>query len=319
MLNKYFKSITIFILVMVMMIGFSLFSTMEASASEDKVATVNIPLSTYFARVQVNPVYQLINMASVAFGEENIKGTEFEGLPVISRASVTKGGFRGADDFVDLPAGDMTSEDIGKKIYSYNNTIQALKLNGKQIIEWLEASAGNFYQIDPNATDDQLLINYGFDCHHLDHFWGITYLYDVTQPLGERVVMAEYEGIPLSEDMDFIIMADNYRAGGGGGLPNAVPENIVMKWDYNCRTLVVDYLQSLDGVMPELVFNWSIKPIETKGRIIVRTGPEWGVPVVEYMEIAAEKDIEPVGHIEYVGTDDVWGLFAIDLEDLRTP
>lgn len=298
---------------MVMMVGIFVFSMAQASDS----VTVNIPLSTYFARVQVNPVYQLINMASVSFGEENIKGTELEGIPVISRASVTKGGFKGAEDFADLPAGDITEDT--KMIYPYDNTIQALKINGKQIIEWLEASAGNFNQIDPNSTDDQLLINYGFDSHHLDQFWGITYMYDVTQPLGERVVMAEYEGAPLSEDMDFIVMADNYRAGGGGGLPNAVPENIVMKWDNDYRTLVVDYLKSLGGIMPELVFNWSIKPIETKGRIIVRTGSEWGVPVSEYMEIAAEKNIEPVGNIEYVGTDDVWGLFAIDLKDLRTP
>lgn len=313
MLKRCSKSISIIVLAMVMMVGIFVFSMAQASDS----VTVNIPLSTYFARVQVNPVYQLINMASVSFGEENIKGTELEGIPVISRASVTKGGFKGAEDFADLPAGDITEDT--KMIYPYDNTIQALKINGKQIIEWLEASAGNFNQIDPNSTDDQLLINYGFDSHHLDQFWGITYMYDVTQPLGERVVMAEYEGAPLSEDMDFIVMADNYRAGGGGGLPNAVPENIVMKWDNDYRTLVVDYLKSLGGIMPELVFNWSIKPIETKGRIIVRTGSEWGVPVSEYMEIAAEKNIEPVGNIEYVGTDDVWGLFAIDLKDLRTP
>lgn len=313
MLKRRSKSITIIVLSMVMMVGIFVFSTMAASAS----VTVNIPLSTYFARVQVNPVYQLINMASVAFGEEKIKGTEFEGLPVISRASVTKGGFKGADNFVDLPAGDIT-ENTGE-IYPYNNTVQALKLNGKQIIEWLEASAGNFNQIDPNDTNDQLLINYEFDGHHLDHFWGITYIYDITQPLGERVVMAEYEGVPLSEDMDFIVMVDNYRAGGGGGLPNAVPENIVMTWDNEYKPLVVDYLQSLNGIMPELVFNWSIKPIETKGRVIVRTGSEWGVPVLEYMKIAAEKNIEPVGHMEYVGADEVWGLFSIDLKDLRTP
>ena len=216
MLKRCSKSISIIVLAMVMVLGIFVFSMAQASDS----VTVNIPLSTYFARVQVNPVYQLINMASVSFGEENIKGTEFEGLPVISRASVTKGGFKGAEDFADLPAGDITEDT--KMIYPYDNTIQALKINGKQIIEWLEASAGNFNQIDPNSTDDQLLINYGFDSHHLDQFWGITYMYDVTQPLGERVVMAEYEGAPLSEDMDFIVMVDNYRAGGGGALPNAV-------------------------------------------------------------------------------------------------
>ena len=314
MLKRYSKSITIFVLVMAMTFGIFVFSMAQDSAG----VTVNIPLSTYFARVQVNPVYQLINMASVAFGEENIKGTEFEGLPVISRASVTKGGFKGAEDFVDLQAGNLSDEGA-KMIYPYGNTIQALKINGQQIIEWLEASTGNFNQIDPNNTDDQLLINYEFDGHHLDHFWGITYMYDITKPVGERIVMAEYEGAPLAEDMDFIVMVDNYRAGGGGGLPHAVPENIVLEWDNDYRTLVVDYLKSLDGVIPELVINWSIMPIETKGQIIVRTGSEWGVPVSEYMEIATEKNIEPVGNIEYVGTDDVWGLFSIDLKDLKTP
>lgn len=314
MLKRCSKSITIIVLVMVMMVGIFVFSMAEASAN----VVVNIPLSTYFARVQVNPVYQLINMASVAFGETNIKGTEFEGLPVISRASVTKGGFKGAEDFVDIPAGEL-SEEGSKKIYPYNNTVQALKLNGKQIIEWLEASAGNFNQIDPNITDDQFLINYGFDSHHLDQFWGIKYMYDVTQPLGERVVMAKYNGTPLSEDMEFILIVDNYRAGGGGGLPHAVPENIVLKWDIDYRKLVVDYLESLNGIIPELVVNWSIKPIETKGRVIVKTGAEWGMPATEYMEIAAEKNIEPVGHIEYVGTEDVWGLFTINLKDVKTP
>lgn len=37
------------------------------------------------------------------------------------------------------------------------------------------------------------------------------------------------------------------------------------------------------------------------------------------MEIAAKENIEPIDHIEYVGTDDVWGLFKIDLSKVRTP
>jgi hypothetical protein len=286
--------------------------------AQEKVAAINIPFSTYFARVQVSPVYQMINRASVAFGEKNLKGTEYEGLPVISRQSTTHGGFRGAADFLNLPAGDLTFAEISQ-IYRYNNTIQALKINGSQIIEWLEKSGGNFNQINPESTADQLLINYGFDGHHLDQFWGITYMYDVTQPLGKRVVKAEYQGKPLSADMVFIVMSDNYRAGGGAAFPHAVPENIVMKWDYNCRNVVIDYLNSIAGIVPELVVNWSIKPVKTKGRVIVQTGAEWGTPVLEYMETAAELNLEPVNHVEYVGTEDVWGLFAINLSAIKTP
>ncbi|NMB25192.1 MAG: hypothetical protein GX986_06635 [Firmicutes bacterium] len=305
------KSVLFVVLAMVMAMSVSVFA-------EEIVASINIPLSTYFARVQVNPTYQLLNRASVAFGEAETVGTEFEGLPVLSRMSVARGGFKGADDFLDRPAGDLTHEDIAY-LYRYSNTVQALKLNGKQIVEWLEASAGNFNQIDPDETEDQLLINYGFDGHHLDHFWGITYMYDITKPLGQRVVMAEYEGTPLSEDMEFIIMTDNFRAGGGGGLPNAVPENIVMKWDHDFDIILIDYLNKIDGIAPELVHNWSIKPIETKGRILVQTGPEWGIPAMEYVEVASELGIEPVDHITYFGSEDVWGLFEIDLSKVQTP
>ena len=305
------KSFLVISLLLVLLFSVNLFA-------QGVVASVNIPLATYFARVQENPLYQMCNLAAMYFGEENLKGTEYEGMPIISRQSTTHGGFKGAEDFLYLPAGDLTQEDI-EKIYKYSNTIQALKLNGAQVLEWLEASAGNFNQIDPNETEDQMLIDFGFDAHHLDHFWGITYMFDVTQPLGERVVDARYQGEPITEDMEFIIMTDNYRAGGGGGLPNAVPENIVLMWDVDFRNVVIDYLNAVDGVIPELVFNWSIKPVETQGTIILKTGGEWGTPVLEYMDEAAALNIEPVAQFEYFGTDDVWGLFTIDLSQMKTP
>ena len=298
-------------MIFVVVFGASLFS-------QDFTTSVNIPLTTYFARVQVNPYYQLVNLASIDFAEKNLKGTDYEGLPVISRASVIDAGFRGADNFADVPAGAITKAEM-QHLYRYNNKISALKLNGKQIIEWLEASAGNFFVIDPELCEDQILVNFGFDCHHLDQFWGITYIYDVTKSLGSRVARAEYEGVPLSEDMEFIVVVDSYRASGGGGLPHAVPENVVIAWDVDYRTMVFEYLDSLGGIMPELVVNWSIKPVATQGRVLFKTGGEWGTPVLEYMEAAAELGIEQVDHISYFGTDDVWGLFEIDLSRIKAP
>ncbi len=310
-MKRSLKLFPLLVMIFVVVFGASLFS-------QDFTTSVNIPLTTYFARVQVNPYYQLVNLASIDFAEKNLKGTDYEGLPVISRASVIDAGFRGADNFADVPAGPITKAEM-QHLYRYNNKISALKLNGKQIIEWLEASAGNFFVIDPELCEDQILVNFGFDCHHLDQFWGITYIYDVTKSLGSRVARAEYEGVPLSEDMEFIVVVDSYRASGGGGLPHAVPENVVIAWDVDYRTMVFEYLDSLGGIMPELVVNWSIKPVATQGRVLFKTGGEWGTPVLEYMEAAAELGIEQVDHISYFGTDDVWGLFEIDLSRIKAP
>ncbi len=310
-MKRHVRFVPLFVLLFAMVFGVSSFS-------QDFTTSVNIPLTTYFARVQANPYYQLVNLASVDFAEKNLKGTDYENLPIISRSSTIDAGFRGADNFADVPAGPITSEEM-QHLYRYANKISALKLNGKQVIEWLEASAGNFFQIDPEVTDDQILVNFGFDCHHFDQFWGITYIYDVTKPLGSRVARAEYKGVPLSEDMEFIVMVDSYRASGGGGLPHAVPENVVLEWDVDYKTMVFEYLDSLGGIMPELVISWSIKPVETAGRVLFKTGGEWGTPVLEYMEVAEELGIEQVDHISYVGTDDVWGLFEIDLSKVKTP
>lgn len=286
--------------------------------AQEVVAVTDIPLATYFSRIQPNPMFQLLNRAGFEFGKARLKGTEYEGLPLLSRQSVTWAGFRGATDFLDIPEGDITMDTVSK-MYRYSNTVQALRLNGRQIMEWLEKSAGIWNQIDPEKTEDQFLINYSFDNHLLDHWWGITYQYDVTKPAGSRLVYATYEGKPLSEDMVFIIITDNYRAGGGGGMPNAVPANIVMKWDDDYRKVVADYLKTVSGKMPKLVINWSIKPVATKGKVLVKTGAEWGVPVMDYMEKAAKMNVEPVGHFQYFGTDDVWGVFEIDLAHVPTP
>ena len=285
---------------------------------EDVLASVDKPLATYFARVQPNVTYQIINEASIWFGEQNLAGTEYEGLPIITRQSTTKGGFGGPENFQDIPAGNITSAEISQ-IYKYDNAIVALKLNGSQIIEWLEACARNFNQIDPSSTNDQYLLNEEFDPHHFDHFWGISYMFDVTKPEGSRVTAATYLGAPLSKNMEFIIISDNYRAGGGANMPHAQPENIVIEWEDTYQPLLVEYLNYLGGVVPEWAPNWSIKPVETAGRVILKTGGEWGVPVMEYMEVAAAQNIEKVGHIEFFGTEDVWGLFTINLSDITIP
>ena len=303
-----------FVLLVVAVSTIGVFSTF----AEDVLATIDVPLATYFARIQPNPTYQIINESSIWFAEQNVVGTEYEGLPIITRQSTTAGGFGGPDNFMDLPAGDLTSDEMSN-IYRYGNTIAALKLNGAQVIEWLEACGRNFSQIDPTSTEDQYLLDYEFDPHHLDHFYGISYMYDATQPAGSRVALATYQGVPLTEDMEFLVISDNYRAGGGANLPNAQPENIVLEWEYTYPELVVDYLNHLGGVAPEWVPNWSILPVETAGRILLKTGGEWGVPVLDYMKAAAAQDIEPVGHIEFIGTDDVWGLFVVDLMGVTTP
>ena len=44
----------------------------------------------------------------------------------------------------------------------YPNTLYAVKVNGAQVKEWLEMSAGQFNTIDPKKTEEQPLVNIGY-------------------------------------------------------------------------------------------------------------------------------------------------------------
>ncbi len=50
------------------------------------LVTVDPPIPTYSARVQKNPIYQLQNKASMAYGEKAVVGTEYEKICLLSHA-----------------------------------------------------------------------------------------------------------------------------------------------------------------------------------------------------------------------------------------
>lgn len=56
-----------------------------------------------------------------------------------------------------------------------------VKASGKEVKEWLECSAGQFNQIDPDNTKPQSLINWdGFRTYNFDVIDGVNYQIDVT-------------------------------------------------------------------------------------------------------------------------------------------
>ncbi|RXJ03231.1 bifunctional 2',3'-cyclic-nucleotide 2'-phosphodiesterase/3'-nucleotidase, partial [Anaerobacillus alkaliphilus] len=231
------------------------------------------PLNTYFSRVAPNKVVQLINDAQLEFGKKHFAGTEYENLPLLSAAAPFKAGRHGASYFTNVKSG-IAIKDIAD-IYIYNNTLQIVKVDGKDLLKWLEGNANNFNQIDPNKTEDQTLLDYNFRGFNFDTIAGIEYQIDVTKPKGQRIVNVTYEGKPVTADMEFLVVANNYRASGGGDhLLGAPSVEIVYSGTEENREVIIDYVSSRDVINVELVNNWSIVPVETKGNVVFRSSPK---------------------------------------------
>ena len=87
---------------------------------------------------------QIVSQAQTWYVTELLKGTEWEGLPVLSAAAPFKSGGRGGPDYyTDVPAGPIAIKNVAD-VYLYPNTLQAVAITGAEVKDWLERSAGIF-------------------------------------------------------------------------------------------------------------------------------------------------------------------------------
>ena len=173
----------------------------------------------------------------------------------------------------------------------------------------VEKSAENFNQIDPDETAPQELVN-GIEPFDFDIIDGVEYHIDVTQPLGERIVNATFEGEPLTAEMEFAVVTNDYRAGGGGGFPHLDGTHTIVSSDMANRAILVEYFLEESPITEPQDHNWSILPVEVAGQMYFRTSPDaeeyanaHGVSSVEFLEI----------------DDDGWGIFEYLFEVVTAP
>ena len=108
------------------------------------VGKTSAPLHSYFALVADDPSVQIVSKAQTWYIDQMLKGTEWEGLPILSAAAPFKAGGRGGPDYyTDVPVGDVAIKNVAD-LYLYPNTTRAVAIKGSTVKEWLERSAGIF-------------------------------------------------------------------------------------------------------------------------------------------------------------------------------
>lgn len=278
------------------------------------VGTTTSPIHSYFALVQDDPSIQIVTNAQKWYVEKNIKGTEYEGIPVLSAGAPFKaGGRNGASYYTNIPAGTIAIKNVSD-LYIYPNTLKAVLVNGAQLKEWLERSAGQFNQIDVNKTEEQPLINEAFPTYNFDVIDGVTYQIDVTQPSrydregklvnpnANRIKNLSYNGKPVKAEDKFIVVTNNYRASGGGNFPGLDGSNIVIDSPDENRQVVIDYILSQKTINPAADNNWSFAPITKKVNVTFTTSPD------------AKPYAEQMPHLKYLTTlENGFVKYSIDL------
>ncbi|EMN7729824.1 bifunctional 2',3'-cyclic-nucleotide 2'-phosphodiesterase/3'-nucleotidase [Bacillus cereus] len=281
------------------------------------VGETKAPINSYFSLVQDDPSVQIVTNAQKWYVEQELKKPEYEkikDIPVLSAGAPFKaGGRNGAAYYTDIPAGTLAIKNVAD-LYVYPNTLYAVKVNGAQVKEWLEMSAGQFNQINPKKTEEQPLVNIGYPTYNFDILDGLKYEIDVTQPPKydkdgkvvnantNRIVNMTYEGKPVADDQEFIVATNNYR-GSSQTFPGVSKGEVVYQSQDETRQIIVKYMQETPVINPTADKNWTFKPIVADKLITTfDSSPK------------AKEYIKKDGKISYVGpSENEFAKYAIDI------
>ncbi|MFK4474636.1 2',3'-cyclic-nucleotide 2'-phosphodiesterase/3'-nucleotidase [Paenibacillus sp. RC73] len=263
------------------------------------VGQTTLAVNSFFAQVIDDASVQLVNDAQIWYVKQQMQGSEYEGLPVLSAAAPFKtGGRYGPSYYTDIPAGTLAIKHIAD-LYNFPNTLHVVRLTGGEIREWLEWSAGQFRQIDPYAEQEQELIDSDFPSFNFDIIDGIRYQIDVTQPArydaagilkepdAHRIIHMSLDGAPMDMQRSYLVVTNNYRAF-SSTLVNPGGERIVLASPDENRHVLTEYVRHMKTLTPKADGHWSLSPWPGRPHVTFLTSPQATDAAQAYSELLYE-------------------------------
>ena len=174
------------------------------------------------------------------------------------------------------------------KLYRFENLLYTMELTGREIKDYLEYSAGLWFNKMKNKNDHLLNFKTNEDgtlvpskhgkgyqlanaFYNFDAGEGLIYTVDVTKPSGNRIVIYSlFDGTPFNPDKTYTVAINSYRGNGGGGhltkgakiKPGELSSRIVNTTTKDLRYYLEQWLKAKGEITPKADNNWMIIPRE---------------------------------------------------------
>ena len=88
--------------------------------------------------------------------------------------------------------------------------------------------------------------------YNYDYYAGVSYVYDISRPAGERVAVMRVNGRDVRDGDVFTICLNSYRASSTGGYDFYVGCRVVREIGTEMADLILDYFKEFKGSIPAL-------------------------------------------------------------------
>lgn len=164
------------------------------------------------------------------------------------------------------------------KLYKYENMLYTISLTGREINNFLEYSAGLWFNQMTNKNAHLLLLKEkNGQIHLLNSYYnlssasGIDYVIDVSKPVGKRVTISQFsDGNTFYNDSTYTVALSSYRANGGGGhltngagiLQEQLKDRVLDVSKHDLRFIIKQYIKKEKILDLKPNNNWQIIPKE---------------------------------------------------------
>ncbi|MBQ3794988.1 MAG: bifunctional metallophosphatase/5'-nucleotidase [Butyrivibrio sp.] len=164
----------------------------------------------------------------------------------------------------DFSCTSLSNEPLGLKknitvrdvlgIYQFANTVEVKEVTKAVLKAALERCAEYF---DYNAQTGEVKVSETFlapkvEHYNYDYYAGLEYEFDLTRPVGDRVVvLRKMDGTELSEDTTYTLATSNYRATGTGGYQCIGDCKVHRSYSDEMPDLLIDFIRKNTPV-PEI-------------------------------------------------------------------
>ena len=157
-----------------------------------------------------------------------------------------------------IEKGSVTVRDIAG-LYVYENTLVVLEVTGQQIRDALEHSAKYYRPYEAGKTPAEL-IDPKIPAYNFDIAEGVTYVLNISKPIGQRIENLQFAGKPLAPDRKLKLATNNYRVNGGGGYTMYKGAPVVYRSSDEIRELIIDWVERHKNIPTEPTNNWKLVP-----------------------------------------------------------